>query len=128
MHGRSLSTIHSDTNFHLCNWTSGGGRSKFLRGTRTKKMGLRGVSPSKTHRFWPIGFLPMDNFATFLDFSFLFFSFLYCFSSFSEFLKGDVPTENVRGGGGTSSTDVPLHRFRRLCIGLFIFKSLCKML
>ena len=43
---------------------------------------LGGYSQSKTHRFWPIC---LDNFATFNEFYFLFFSVLYCFSSSLEF-------------------------------------------
>ena len=60
------------------------------------KIGVKGVTPSKTHGFWPICLLPLDNFATFLAFSlfFLLFFFLLGFCCF------DVPlTENFKGGG-----------------------------
>ncbi len=57
---------------------SGGGSSKIVRGTGSKNLGL-GVAPSKTHQFWYICFLPMENFATFLDFSFIFLIFCLLF-------------------------------------------------
>ena len=47
---------------------NGGGSSKNLRGTGSQNLGLRGVTPLKTHRLWPICLLPY--------FSFLFFIFL----------------------------------------------------
>ena len=48
-----------------------------FEGDGDEKIGVKGVTPSKIHRFWPICLLPLDNFATFLDFPFLFFIFLY---------------------------------------------------
>ena len=44
---------------------SGRWSSKFLKGTGTNNFGLRGVTPSKTHRFGLICFLPLENLATF---------------------------------------------------------------
>ncbi len=40
-----------------------------------EKIGVKGVTPSKSHQFWPICLLPVENFATFVDFSFLFLNF-----------------------------------------------------
>ncbi len=51
-------------------------RLENFEGTGLKKWGLRGVTPSETHLFGSICLLPMENFATFLDFSFLFSIFL----------------------------------------------------
>ncbi len=55
--------------------------AELFEGTGTKT-GVKGVTPSKTHRFWPIC---MESFATFLYFSFLFLIFLSNFSSSFEF-------------------------------------------
>ncbi len=54
-----------------------------------------GVTPSETHLFWPICLLTLDNFATFLYFSILFF-FLF------GILGGTFPSWKIlaRGGGG----------------------------
>ena len=84
---------------------SGGGSSEFLRGTGTTNLGLKGVTPLKTHRFWPIYFLPMNNFAIFLDFSFLFFSFLYYFLP-SQNCRGDIPPLKILGGTPPSTACV----------------------
>ncbi len=66
------------------NLFSGGRRLKNFEGDSDEKFWVKGGYPSKTHKFLPICLLPMDNFAIFLDFSFLFFISLY-FSSSSEF-------------------------------------------
>ena len=85
--------------YEIADRCSGDGISKFLRGTGTKNLGLRGVTPSKTNQFWPIYFLPMDNFATlkknffpFLQFSLLFFFLLGILGGMShtEIFKGDT--------------------------------------
>ena len=75
--------------------STGGGSLKILRGTGTKILGLGGVTPSKTHEFWPICFLPLDNFTAFLDFSLLMLSFSLLFFFLLGISGGDVPlTEN----------------------------------
>ncbi len=58
---------------------SGGGSSKIVSWTDRDENELRGVIPSKTHRFWPVCLLPMENFATFL-----YVSVLFTFSPFSS--------------------------------------------
>ncbi len=68
-------------------------RQKFenLEVDGTKNLGLLNeINLSKTHRFWPICLLHnvhMDNFATFLYFSFIFSIFLYSFSSPRNFIE-----------------------------------------
>ena len=44
---------------------SGGGSSKILRVTYGEQFGVKGVTPSKGHRFWPICLLPVESVATF---------------------------------------------------------------
>ena len=67
---------------------SGGRSLTILRGTGMKILGLMGVTPSKVHWFGPICLLPMENIATFLHFSALFFVFL----SYNL-----LPVQNIRG-------------------------------
>ncbi len=67
-----------------------------FEGDGDKQFGGKGCCPLKTHRFWPICLLHINNFATFLCFYLLFFISLSYFSSSSFFfLGGDVNlTEN----------------------------------
>ena len=84
---------------------SGGGSSKIVRGTGTKKLGVKGgylleKSPVLPHLFMWL-YVRMGNVATFLYFSFLFF--IYPFFFLLGILGGvcvcgDV-TENIGGGG-----------------------------
>ncbi len=61
---------------HGASVISGGESSKILKGTGMKNVGLRGVTHRKLIGFCPFTYYIMENFATFLDFSFLFFIFL----------------------------------------------------
>ena len=60
-----------------------------FEGDGDEEIGVKGSYPSKTHRFRSICLLLMENFATFLYFSFLFCICLSNFSSSLNFL--DVP-------------------------------------
>ena len=71
-----------------------------LRGTGTKKLGLRGLPPRKVIGFGPFCLLPMGHFTTCLDFSFLFFIFSLLFFFLFRFFGGSPSfAENFRGGG-----------------------------
>ncbi len=56
-----------------------------FEGDWDENIGVKGVTPSKTHQLWPICLLSMDNFAIFIDFSFLLFIFPSYFPSSLEF-------------------------------------------
>ncbi len=73
---------------------SGGGSSNIKGGVGNEEetFGVKGVTPLKTHRFWPTCFLFcfFDNFASLLDFSPLFFH----------------PPRNFRGGRTSRSLKI----------------------
>ncbi len=92
-------------------WNQWWRKLKHFEGDGMKKFGLRGVTLLKTHQFWHICLLPIDNSAIFLVFSFLYFCFSLLFFFLLRILQGDVPlTENFRG------TCPPSPRFCRLCV------------
>ncbi len=66
---------------HSLLWSVAAEARKFWGGRGRKIEVNGGITPSKTYWFWPICLLPMDNFATFLYFSFLFFIFSLQYSS-----------------------------------------------
>ncbi len=71
------------TSLQKCGWNKATNYSHWWRklkkfeGDGEENLGWRWVIPSKTHQFWPICLLPMDNFAIFLHFSFLFIFLLF---------------------------------------------------
>ena len=87
-----------------------------LEGDGGWEIGIKGVTPSKTHQFWPICLLPMVDFAHFL-------SFLYFFSYFFVLphdFRGDVPpTENFRGRHVPPSPPLP----PPLCVSFYTLIS-----
>ncbi len=80
-------------------------------------MELRGSYPLKTHRFWPICFLPMDNFPI-VFFIFLSFSWFFCpiFLPPQKFRGGHPLIKNFRG------THLPC--FCHLCVYLIVNDAL----
>ncbi len=104
------STIIPYSGFLCVHWLR---KLKILRGTGTKKLGLRGVTPSKTNLFWPICLLPVDNFATFLDFSFLFLIFLYYNNNYAGIYPRFMDHGSLKARQGSKYAAKPSKERRR---------------
>ena len=92
---------------------SGGGSLKILRGTGTKNLGLRGVTPRKRVGFGPFVYCLWTILLLFSFFSFLFFIFISYFFFLPGILGGDVPlTENLRWTRPPPPLPPPVNSFR----------------